>query len=941
MLCRRKRGLIVLSGCQGSYLACATVGGKTIREEDASLKRGTDVAKAFAREFGRWYVVEVQAFPELDKSRRFNALAPKIAKACGARLCATMDCHYTMFEESEVQQILHGLRPGNKQTMEERARTWGYDVPLCPPPNDRSIYRRLRQTGLSKGEAIQAIATTAELAEECNVTLPKMEMVRFPLPEGYTDAITYWRDQLLEGWRFRKLDALPKSKRDEYRKKLVHEMKLIEEKDFVHYFLLVQAGVKYVKELGHPVGPARGSAAASVCAWLLRITEVDPLRKDFNGLLRFERFIDVSRTDLPDIDLDFPGSTRPVLRDFYLRLLGPGCVNNVGTFTYFRSKNSLDDVARVFRIPKWEVETVKGYLIERTNIDLRASSTIEDTIATQPAAAEVFGRYPDLHKAELLEGGIRGFGVHAAALILSNGPITEITNSAEREVPAGSGNIIQAIGLDKKDAEYRGLLKMDYLGLNTMQMLDDCIHSIGMTLDELYALPVDDPKIYEAFCRNDVTGVFQFDGRATRYVNGAVKPTRFQELMDITSLSRPGPLHGGATHDYIAIKHGEMDPTAEHPAIAELTKLTNYQIVFQEQILTILREIGGFPWGAVNAIRTIISKKHGEAAFNAKRQEFLDGAAALHKRHPNMPPMREETADSIWRKMITSGAYSFNAGHAAAYSLISYYTMWFKVYHPTVFFYASLRNTDSNDHDRIKEFLKDCQAFGRTIKVRPPSVRASGVTWEARGAALRAGFEQIPGIGPKMAPAILSARRAAVGGWSEWDDLKTVKGVGPKGIAKIKAWTAKDDPFDVYKLERDCRAIIDAIKRGELHGLPVPTHRAIDIPEEQGTEYEVTWVGAITKRNFRDLFEYHMSKFGQELDPETVRDPELREWVVCFGDDGTERVIIKVDRWRYPNLKGAVSGMDLKTDMIVVTGKRSKYSNARQINAKNLWVIEP
>lgn len=937
MLVKRKRGLIILSGCLGSYLACATVGGKKIEDKDASYKRGLHVARQFKREFGRWYHIEVQAFPELAKTRQFNPLAARIAKAIGATLVGTMDCHYTILEEAEVQQILHGLRPGNKQTLEERARDWGYDVPLCPPPNDMGIYRRLRATGLSKGEAVEAVATTAEIGAECTVELPKMEPVRFPLPDGVT-AVDYWRDQLRKGWRYRKLHKLPSSEQEKYRERLIHERDLIESKDFVDYFLLVQAGVVHIKDLGHPVGPGRGSAAASLAAWLLRITEVNPLRADFNGLMRFERFIDVTRTDLPDIDLDFPGATRPIIRDFYIELLGEGCVNNVGTFTYFRSKNSLDDVARVYRVPKWEVEKVKGYLIERTNIDLRASNTIEDTIAQFPAAAEIFERNPDLHKSELLEGGIRGFGVHAAAIILSNGSITSVTSVAEREVPKGSGNIIQAIGIDKGDAEYRGLLKMDFLGLNTMQVLDDCIHhsDVGMTLPELYALPLKDPKIYEAFRANDVVAIFQFDGKATRYVNGAIQPTEFQHLMDGTSLSRPGSLHGGGTREYIDIKQGTKAAESLHPAMDELTKLTQFQIVYQEQILTILREIGGFPWGAVNAIRTIISKKHGEAAFNAKRQEFLDGAKTLHERR-DTDPMTEETADIIWRRMITAGAYAFNVPHAASYSLISYYMMHFKVYHPAVFFYAALKNLGD---DKTKEIIRD--ALEHEIEVKPPQLRSSKVTWEATGGVVRAGFEQIPGIGPKMAPLILESRRRARPPWRSWHDLTSVKGIGPKGIEKIVAWTGKSDPFDIYKLERDIERVSKCIRSGELGTIPTPTFSAEAIPEEAGgKDMPVVWLGSITKRNWRDLFEYNMSKFGEELDPDSVKDPELREWVVCFGEDGTERVLIKVDRWRYPKLKGAVASMDIKKELMLVEGFRPRYAGTRQINARNLWIIDP
>lgn len=934
MLKQHKRGLIILSGCQGSMLACNTVGGKGIEPSEASYQRGLAIARKFRREFGKWYFIEVQAFPELDKTRNFNALAGRIARAIGTKLVGTMDTHYTMLEEAEVQKILHNLRPGKKKTIEDQAREWGYDVPLCPPPNDRSIYRRLRATGLSDKEAIEAVVTTEEIAQECNVELPMLPMVRFPVPKGYADALEYWRYQLRKGWELRGCDKLPADTRKVYKDQLAHEMGLIEGKDFVEYFLLVQAGVVHVKEQNIPVGPARGSAAASVAAWLLRITEVDPLRPEFGGLLRFERFIDESRQDLPDIDLDFPSRARPILRAFYERMLGPGCVNNVGTFTYFRSKNSLDDVARVFRVPKWEVEKVKSYLIERSSADLRASSTIEDTVTQFPAAAEVVERYPDLTKGALLEGGIKGFGVHAAAIILSNKPLTNITSIAEREVPKNSGNIVQVVDLDKHDAEYRGLLKMDFLGLSTMSMMEDIINHplVNMTVQELYAIRLDDPRVYKGFTDNDVVGVFQWDGRATRFVNGAVKPTYFRELMDINALSRPGPLHGGGTREYIETKQGRREPESIHPALDLLTAPTQYQIVYQEQILSILRTVGDFPWGVTAEIRKIISKKHGEQAFQKKHAQFMEGVAGVHKRM-DVPPMSEETGDKIWKRMITAGSYAFNAAHCASYGLIAYWCMHFKIYNPSVFFYAALKNLGD---DKQKELIRDAGSHG--VEILAPSVRRSGATWYApTRKRVRAGFAQVPGIGAKTADVVLEARTIR---WRKWEDLKVVKGIGPKKIEAYKVFGAKDDPFDVYKLERSIAAVKKEIMAGKLGPLPVPTHSGASIPDEQGVKLPIVMLGTITSRNVRDLFEYTYSKSGEELDPALVKDPELREWVVCRFEDDTEPVMLKINRWRYPTFKQAIMGAEMEEDLVLAQGTRPAYAGTRQINVDKLWVIQ-
>lgn len=947
-LVKYKRGLIILSGCQGSLLFCSTVGGKGIEREQASLKRGLAVARLFSRTFADYYI-EVQAFPELDDTRRFNKLAGQIARKVKRRLVATMDCHYTLLEEAEVQQILHNLRPGERRTLEEQAREWGYAAPLCPPPNDNSLYRRLRASGLSRAEAIEAIVSTEEIAQGCTATLPKLPMIRFPVPDGYADVKTYWREQLREGWKLRGLNRLSASKRTEYKRQLAHEMELIESKDFVDYFMLVAAGVQHIKSLGIPVGPARGSAAASLAAWLLRITEVDPLRPEFAGLLRFERFISVDREDLPDIDLDFPSEARPVLREFYLGMFGDGCVNNVGTFTQFKGKNSLDDVARVFNVPPFEVDRLKDFLIERSSGDMRASSTVEDTIEQFPAAREVWERHPDLAKASWLEGGVKGFGVHAAALVLSNEPITSVTAVYEREVPKGSGNIIQVVALDKKDAERQGMVKMDFLGLNTMSMIWECLRRLGRGLDWLYGLPLDDPKVYKLLQDGDVAGVFQFEGRSQRYVCSMIKPEKFSEIMDCGALCRPGPLHNGAAREYGEIKQGGKVAISRHPALDEILGPTQHQIVYQEQILNIARIIGGFDARGVGEIRTIIAKKYGEQAFEAKRREFIAGAATLPER-TEYPAMSEEVADQVFGDCTTSGAYAFNAAHCAAYGLISYYTAYLKVYHPEVFYAAQLAES-IKDKDRQRQLLRDADKHG--IEIRLPDIRRSEANWapvKVGGRAIRAGFQSIDGIGEKAAPMVAKWRDERKPRPTGWGELKELRGFGPKTVEKIVEWLRADDPFGAFRLDRDIAEAKGQLERGELRGvlraektgaLPAPTHTAADLVSEEsaGKALSVVWLGTFVKRNIRDIYEQNRAR-GRPLDPKTVKDPELAEWALLTGEDETDQLLITLDRWTYPKYKQQVFDFRMGRDLLLIEAVKPRHAAVRKLNVKRLYVLE-
>lgn len=947
-LLKFKKGLIVLSGCSGSLLFCSTVGGKNIAPEDASYRRGLRIARMFRREFGSNFFIEVQAFPKLENTRRFNKLAPRLARAVGARLVATKDCHYTMLEEAEVQKILHNLRPGNRQTIEEQARSWGYDLAdLCPPPNDNTIYRQLRATGLSKAEAIEAIVSTEEIAQACTAVLPKLPMIRFPVPSGYPDALAYWRERLREGWRSRGLDRLPPARRAEYKKQLRWEMKLIEGKDFIDYFLLVAAGVNYVKDQGIPVGPARGSAAASLAAYCLRITEVDPMRPEFAGLLRFERFISVDRTDLPDIDLDFPSEARPVLRDFYLAMLGPGCVNNVGTFVQFKGKNSLDDVARVFHVPPFETNKIKDFLIERSSGDMRASSTVEDTIEQFDIARSVVEAYPDLKKANWLEGGVKGFGIHAAALVLSNEPITSVSAVAEREVPKGSGNIIQAVAMDKKDAERQGMIKMDFLGLNTMSMIWEAMKRLGWSLDDLYGLALDDPKVYRLLQETDVTGVFQFEGRSQRYVCTLIKPEKFSEIMDCGALCRPGPLHNGAAREYGEIKQGGKLAQSRHPALDDILGPTQHQIVYQEQILNIARVIGGFDPEGVGAIRTIIAKKEGEQAFERERQKFIEGAATLHKR-TDYPKMSRLVADQLFGDCTTSGAYAFNAAHCAAYGLISYYTAHLKVYEPDVFYAAALREF-IKDKDKTRQLLRDAAKpvdwyKPKGVKVKLPDLHTSEDNWRpVRPAArptIQAGFQSVEGIGEKSAPVVAEWRdeRQPEG----WGELQELKGYGPKTVMKIREWINADDPFGAFKLDGDIKHVTRLLKDGKLGALPTPTHTATDLAadENAGKALQVYWLGTFVQRNIRDIFEQNRAR-GQTLDRSTVKDPQLAEWAMLTGEDETDQLLLKIDRWMYPKMKQAIFNFRMGKDLLLIRGIKPARSGVRSLNIKKLWVIDP
>jgi len=901
-------GLVVLSGCTGSLLATSLVGGKNVPVEEASYERGRSVAKRFKRTFGDRYYLEVQAFPELPNVCQINKMMAQLSHELKIPLVATGDVHYTEPSESDIQQILHNVRGGGRQTLEEQARNWGYDVPLCPPVSDAEVVARLMATGLTKRQAHGAVAATREIADRCTVKLPKLPTLRYPTEDAYG----LWKKWLREGWEFRGCSSLRGKELKKYKDRLAREMKVIEDKDFLDYFLVVADLVKWSKDNGILVGPARGSAAGSLVCWLLRITEVDPLA--FEHLV-FERFIDVSRADLPDIDLDFDSRRREDVRHYLAGKYGSDCVGNIGTFTYFKSKNSLDDVARVHRIPRFEVDKVKELLVERSSGDLRSDATIEDTVEQFEVAKEVFDKYPELKKAMDLEGNIKGMGVHAAGIVVSNGPLTDVCAMYEREV---RGQIYQVISLDKYDTERQNILKIDVLGLSTMAMIAESLEHLDLTLQDLYDLKFDDPAVIEAFRTNDTAGVFQFDGRTMRQVTRELKPDNFQEVIDINALARPGPLYNGATANYIDIKWGKKEAQHLDPLLDEITKGTHFQIVYQEQILRIVTEIGNFDWTHAAHIRKIISKKLGKQEFERQYEAFRTGAES------NGVSMK--VAREIWNSCVTAGAYAFNAAHCVSYGILAYWTMWLKVNHPEVFYAACLNNLNP---DKQLELLQDADRHGINALSPEPY---SGVGWQPLEGSVQGGLDTIKGCGEKTAEKVLEAN------CQTWEELLTIKGIGPKKLDVFLDFVGKEDPYDIHLLEKQLEEAKEVLWKNEL---PPPTHTSKQIPFTEGPDVSVVWMGVLKYRNQRNLFEAHFSRTGEELDPDTVKSPELCDWVSGMGADVDDVVTLVWNRWKYPQFKDAVFNIKLDHDIVVVEGVKYGFQARRAIYVNRMWVIDP
>jgi DNA polymerase-3 subunit alpha len=548
-----------------------------------------------------------------------------------------------------------------------------------------------------------------------------------------------------------------------------------------------------------------------------------------------------------------------------------------------------------------------------------------------PQAERVFEKWPRLWESVQLEGNYAGFGVHAAGLVVGATALTDsVATYVKHDVGQGK-NTLAVLSVDKYDGESLGMLKLDALGLATMGMIRLAIGTIGMSLEDLYKIPMDEPETLAAFHRGDVKGIFQFDGRTMKMVCEQLKPDVFMDLAAVNALSRPGPLHSGSTGDYIAVRNGEIERESLHPIVDRITSMTEGQIIYQEQILQICREVGKFPWVHAAAIRKIISQKKGEAAFESMWMDFKTGALSQG--------ISEELSRRIWNRMVTAGTYAFNVAHCVSYSMLGFWAMWLKVHHPLAFYAAQLQKVKP---ERQLELMRDMQdeRFGRAFPVLPPDPNRSAITWAVSpaGDGVIAGLSQIPGIGITSAREIIAEREEG-GQFRSWDDLIAVKGIGAKSIEKIKAFCERDDPFDILKIKRQVAEIKAWIRENKYLALPFPDTTSDEIPYDAVKSHH-TILATVNFRNYQDMFEDHRARYGEELNADDVRDPHLKDSMTMFLEDEKGPISVKVNRYKYPKYKQDLWGIILGHHYILAKVQKNPFYG-KSVGIQEMWIIDP
>ena len=524
------------------------------------------------------------------------------------------------------------------------------------------------------------------------------------------------RKLALDGLKYRIMAGHIKSWQRVHIDRLERELELIIEKRFASYFIVVSDLVCWAKER-MLVGPARGSSAGSLVCYLLRITEVNPIEHN----LLFERFIDVNRDDLPDIDIDFNDQKRELCFGYLAEKYGCENVARIGSVSTLQPKSVLSEVGRRMGIPMGATFAVRNVLIEHSSGDSRYGKGLEDTLETTKPGQDFMARYPEATVMGVVEGTAWHTGVHAAGVIVSNHAVSEYCA------------VIDGVAqLDKKGAEYLNLLKIDALGLRTLGIIEDagCV-----TSEQLYSLTLDDPAVFDIFNHRKFSGIFQFEGASQRRVSTQVPITSFRQIDHVTALARPGPLGGGGTNSYIKRNLGEEPTDLIHPLAAPYIKDTHGVMLYQEQLMFIGRNLGKLSWKEVTLMRKSMSGRKGEEFFNQMRGSFVAGAI-----ENGMP---EEDAVRLWKSMVTFGAWGMNKSHTVSYAIISYWCAYMKCYHPIEYAAACLRN--AKDDEQVVEILRELRDEG--VDYIPFDIELSDVNWTARDGKLIGGFLNLHGIG--------------------------------------------------------------------------------------------------------------------------------------------------------------------------------------------------
>ncbi len=755
LLEKYNEGLIILSGCIGGEV------GDLLRQEQ--YDKAKEVASWYKSVFGDRYYLEFQdhGHPEhpskWDEQVAVTKLTHKLAKDLAIQGVVTCDAHYLQHKDQEAHEILLCVQTGSYLSDTDRMSLKEFELHVTDPQDV------IERWGTDYPEMI---TNTKAIADRCDVDieLGKILIPKFPVPKGKTER-SYLEDLVYRGlaWRYGGVsedEAALLSKADAQKtlptdvaERASYELGIIESMGFNGYFLIISDFINAGKDKGIVFGPGRGSAAGSIIAYSLKITELDPLKYD----LLFERFLNPDRISMPDVDIDIQDSRRNEVIEYCVEKYGTERVANIVTFGRMAARNAVRDVARVLQVPYADADRLAKMIpppVQGRHIPLEKSLKDDHDLKAEYKNNEQSKRVFDL--AVQLEGTIRSHGVHAAGVVIAP---DDIVKFAPLEM-AQKG--VVATQYSMGPVEELGLLKMDFLGLSNLTIINNALRIIrkvyGKDID-INTIPLDDEETYELFQRGDTTGVFQVESAGMKRYLKDLKPTTFEDIIAMVALYRPGPMQ--FIDDFIARKHDNSRIKYVHPKMKNALENTYGILVYQEQVMQISKDLCGFTGGQADTLRKAIGKKN--VAMMAKMKvEFIEGAI----KESDMP---RAAAEQFWKQLEDFAAYCFNKSHAACYGLISYQTAYLKAHYPVAFM-AAVMTSDFDDTDRLAIEISECKRMG--IEVLPPDVNESFMEFAAVPGKqqIRFGMKAIKNVGAGAVDEILRAR-AETGSFVSLEDF--------------------------------------------------------------------------------------------------------------------------------------------------------------------------
>ncbi len=720
LLRAHSEGLIALSACLAGELPRRLRAG----DYEGAKAHALEMAALFGPDH---YYLELQDHGIPAQKEVASGLL-RIHQETGLPLVVTNDAHYLRREDAGTQDVLMCVQMGKTVDDPNRMKFETEEFYLKSEAEMAALFP----------DFPEAVENTQKIADQCQVDFEfgHHHLPQFQLPEGYTDSWDYFQDLCAQGFARRYPDA-PAA----YRERLDYEMGVIREMGFVDYFLIVSDFIGYAKEQGIPVGPGRGSAAGSIVSYCLRITEVDPMKYD----LVFERFLNPGRVTMPDIDTDFCIRRRQEVIDYVSRKYGADRVSQIVTFGTLKARAAIRDCGRALSFPYAEVDVIAkevpfalGMTLENA---LKLSKPLRDRYEADPRTRQL------VDTAMAVEGMPRNTSTHAAGVVITGRPVYEY-------VPLATNDGVPVTQYTMTTIEELGLLKMDFLGLRNITILDDAVRMVRQEdpAFSLEAIDENDKEVYEMLGQGKTAGVFQMESAGMTGVCVGLKPQNIEDITAIIALYRPGPMD--SIPRFIACKQDPSQIQYKHPLLEPILKVTYGCIVYQEQVIEIFRKLGGYSTAQADMVRRAISKKK-RAQIEAEREFFVHGDPARNIPGCVKNGISAEIGKAIYDEIEDFAQYAFNKAHAVSYAVVAYQTAWFKYHYPRQYM-AALLTSVLGSQDKVAEYIAECKDLG--ISLLPPDVNQSGTEFTVSGRDIRFGLAALKGVGMGFTQQVLTER---------------------------------------------------------------------------------------------------------------------------------------------------------------------------------------